>query len=87
MGRPKRYATHAEQQAAYRQRRDADMITVNRASLTAWEQRVTRVCAAIALAAHAGDPLACALRGTHDAETLERLAAWFNERGKEEIVQ
>jgi hypothetical protein len=83
MGRPKVHATAAARQAAYRQRRDAELVSVNRTSLAAWETRLTRLLAAIAQAAHAGDPLARRLQRTNEADTLDNLTAWFTGRGKE----
>ena len=88
MGRPKRYPTPAARQAAYRQRCAAELVSVNRASLVAWEQRLARLLAAIAQAAATGDPLARQVYRTHDADTLDTLTAWFAGRGKgEEATQ
>jgi phage baseplate assembly protein W len=82
MGRPKRYATPAARQAAYRQRVAQEMVTVNRAALERWEARLARLLAAIAHAAHAGDPVAGQVHRTHETETLEYLIAWFLARGQ-----
>jgi len=47
MGRPKCYTSPAARQAAYRQRLTAEMVLVNRHSLTQLEDRVTRLLDAI----------------------------------------
>lgn len=81
MGRPKCYASPAARQAAYRQRLDAEMVLINRQWLARWEDRVTRLQAAITQAAHAGNALARQVHRRDGDATLEQLIAWFTLHG------
>ena len=81
MGRPKCYASPAARQAAYRQRLAAEMVRVNRRALTQMEERIARLLAAMAQAAHRGDPLARQLHRAHQDTTLDNLIDWFTTRG------
>lgn len=86
MGRPKCYASPAVRQAAYRQRLQAEMVLVNRHSLTEWEARIERLVAAITQAATVGDPLACQVHSPgHGDATLDKLIAWFTTREREVV--
>ena len=81
MGRPKCYASPATRQTAYRQRLDAEMVRVNRGAWTRVEDRIARLLAAMAQAAHRGDSLALQLHRAHQDTTLENLIDWFATRG------
>jgi putative IMPACT (imprinted ancient) family translation regulator len=80
MGRPKLYADAAEKSRAYRARRAAEMVSVNRESLALWEARVERLAAAVRSAHSAGCPVASKIRGTSTQAVLDELTAWFEGR-------
>ena len=73
MGRPRRYATHAERQAAYRVRQ----VQAAAADRTDLEARAERLRAAMEDAAAAGVELARQLHGGGAATDLANLAVWF----------
>ncbi|HHX39880.1 MAG TPA: hypothetical protein GX715_07945 [Armatimonadetes bacterium] len=73
MGRPRRYATHAERQAAYRIRQGQAEV----AAKTDLEVRAERLRAAMEDAAGAGVPLARELHGGSAAIDIGNLALWF----------
>lgn len=73
MGRPRRYATHAERQAAYRTRQVQAQATAR----TDLEARAERLRAAMEDAAAAGVELARQLHGGGAATDLGNLAVWF----------
>jgi len=83
MGRPKCYDTPAARQAAYRQRLAQEMMPVNRASFTQWDDRLTALLTAIRAAARVHDPLAGTMDHPSAARTVENLTAWFQQRAKE----
>ena len=80
MGRPRKYASEAEQQRAhaasqraYRQRQTAESVPVDRAALG-------ELVAAVETAAAAGDPLARRLSPATPDTLLRNLARVFRER-------
>ena len=79
MARPRRYASAAEKQAAYRARLQAGTATVDREALERLYQRLDRLQGAIAAAARAGDPLARRCRAGSVDTTLDMLIAAFEE--------
>ena len=87
MGRPKCYTSPAARQAAYRQRLDAEMVLVNRQYLAQWEERIPRLCDAIAHAALAGDPLAGQVYSGQRETTIDNLIALFIQRRQEAHTQ
>lgn len=80
MCRPRQYANAAEKYRAYRARRAAEMILVNRASLEALETRVSRLTAAVQTAREAGCPIAGQMAGASVHAMLDELASWFEAR-------
>lgn len=74
MGRPKKYATAAERQAAHRERKetkDGDLVTqLYNLERAVWE------------ASYRGDPLALACRSSSLPTMLERLQVAFEARSK-----
>ena len=83
MGRPKSYPTPAARQAAYRQRLAQEMVPVNRASFTQWENRLAALLTAIRAAARVHDLLAGSIDHPSAARTMENLTVWFQQRAKE----
>ena len=79
MGRPRKYATHAERQAAYRARSTAERtwIVVNRYSLELLEARLERLHSAVQGAADRGDPLARLLAAGSADTCVDKITAWF----------
>jgi len=79
MGRPRKYATAAERQAAYRARlaKDQRWVLVDRSCLELIVANQERVREAICLAAASGDPLALRCRAASAQTCLEKLAVWF----------
>ena len=84
MGRPKLYATRAEQQAAYRQRLEAEMVHVRRRAYDQLQAKLEHLHDAIYHAARAGNPAAQQVSAARLDTTLDKLAAWFNQRTKED---
>lgn len=77
MGRPKVYANAAEKHRAYRARRAAEMILVNRESLLSLEARVAGLEASVRRARQAGCPIAAQISAN---SALDGLTAWFGAR-------
>jgi hypothetical protein len=76
VGRPRRYASHAERQAAYRIRQ----VQAQAAARTDLEARAERLRAAMEDAAEAGVALARQLHGGGAATDLGNLARWFEQQ-------
>jgi len=77
MSRPRQYATAAERQAAYRQRKTATTITVDRAAVVRLEAALTRLQDATWRALHHGSPLARTLYQCDPVATLDAAVAWM----------
>ncbi len=83
MGRPKLYANAAEKSRAYRSRRAAEMILVERVALTALETQVDGLAAAVHSAQRAGCPIAQQIVGVSTGTVIDELTAWFKASAKE----
>jgi len=77
MGRPKRDASAAEKQRAYRARLAAETVRVNRRAWAALEARRDRVAEAVWAARQAGCATAAQIVGASPDTVLEALSAWF----------
>ncbi len=77
MGRPRRYATNAERQRAFRQRRDQTTCRVDRVALDRLHARLDRLQQALRGAADCGDPTARRCYAASIDTLLDRLAAHF----------
>ena len=80
MGRPKRYLTAADRQAAYRRRRRETTAVVDRQALDRLHQRLEQLQLAIHQARVTGDPLAQAASAAFPETMLEKLIALFQAR-------
>ena len=77
MGRPRRYATATERQAAYRARMKATTIWVDRAPFERIDRAITALQEELWRARIRGHPLAHELHGTQPVDTLEATVAWI----------
>jgi hypothetical protein len=79
MGRPRKYATDAERQAAYRARlpKDRTWTTADRHYVALLEARLDRMHHAIRCAADHGDVLAGSLRAGSTDTCIDKITSWF----------
>jgi hypothetical protein len=82
MGRPRKYASDAERQRAWRRRLDEEMVRVNRAGLERLEATLMRLQAAVKTAANAGDEMAQGCRSEAVEGVLEKLIQHFEGRSQ-----
>lgn len=80
MGRPKRYATAADRQAAYRRRLRENTALVDRQALERLQQQLDQLQQALAAAHAQGDPLARAAYSASIETMLDKLTAQFRAR-------
>jgi hypothetical protein len=79
MSRPKRYASAAEKQAAYRQRQEAALVSVDRVALERLHERLELLRTAIGTAAQQGNGFARRCRAASMETMLDKLIAAFLE--------
>jgi hypothetical protein len=84
MGRPRRYASGAERQRAYRAREQEQWAQVDRRALEGLQGRLDRLQRAVDRAAGAGDETARGCRAASVDTLLERLIRHFEGRGSEQ---
>jgi len=77
MARPQQYQSAAAKQAAYRLRRAATTVAVDRGALDRLHKRLDTLQTALAEAARHGDPLACRCRAASIDTMLDKLIAAF----------
>jgi hypothetical protein len=82
MGRPRKYASDAERQRAWRRRLDEEMVRVNRADLERWEARLRRLQEAVKAAAKVGDETAQVCQSGAVEGVLEQLIGHFEQRAR-----
>jgi hypothetical protein len=80
MGRPQRYRTAADRQAAYRRRLRETTVIVDRQALARLHHRLEQLQRAIHQARVNGDPLAQAASAALPETMLEKLIACFQAR-------
>ena len=80
MGRPKRYATAADRQAAYRRRLRETTALVDRQALERLQQQLDQLQQALVAARAQGDPLARAAYSASIESMLDKLTAQFRAR-------
>ena len=79
MSRPKRYASAAQKQAAYRQRQEAALVTVDRVALERLHERLEQLRTAVGYAAQQGNGFARRCRAASMETMLDKLIAAFLE--------
>jgi hypothetical protein len=84
MGRPRKYLSDAERQAAKRERDKAEWVQVPRAAQDAHSARLEALQRAVSDAAKQGDPAAQACRAASVDTMLDNLTAWFEARARRE---
>jgi hypothetical protein len=77
MGRPKKYNSDAERQAAHRARVAAASVTVDRRQLEQLEAQLTKLHNAIAKAADSDSPIAKQCQAASISTTLDKLTKYF----------
>jgi len=79
MARPRKYASTAQKQAAYRARLDASTTVVDRAALDCLHRRLDQLQSAVSAAARSGDPFARRCCASSVDTMLEKLVTAFME--------
>lgn len=82
MGRPRKYATNAERQAAHKERVKAEWVEVPRVAHEAHSTRLEALQRAVSDAAKQGDAAAMACRAGSVDTMLDKLTLWFEARGQ-----
>ena len=82
MGRPRKYATDAERQAAHKARVKAEWVEVPRQAHEAHSARLDALQRAVSAAAKQGDPAAQACRAGSVDTMLDKLTLWFEARAQ-----
>ena len=77
MGRPRKYATATERQAAYRQRMKATTLWVDRAPFERIDRAIIALQDETWRARQRGNALASALYGPKPEDTLEAAVTWI----------
>ena len=80
MSRPRQYATARDRQAAYRQRMRETTLWVNRDAFARLVTAADALHAVLFRAVCRGDALAQAVYRPTEAETVEALVNWMNQR-------
>ncbi len=83
MGRPRKYLSDAERQAAKRARDKAEWVEVPRVAHEAHSAQLDKLQRAISAAAKNGDPAAQACRAGSVDTMLDKLTAWFEARAQD----
>ncbi len=83
MGRPRKYLSDAERQAAKRARDKAEWVEVPRVAHEAHSARLDALQRAVSDAAKSGDAIAQACRAGSVDTMLDKLTAWFEARAQD----